>query len=107
MAIPSFYDETYTTVGVQAPLLLHRWAGSNTAFVVDVSTTATYTLEGTLSRMDSDGVAIPVWFELSGLVNLTTDITDVIRNTPLSAIRISISAVDTEVRLQIRQSGEG
>lgn len=107
MAIPVSHDEIYTTDGLKAPLLFHRWAGSNTAVVVDIGSTALYTMEGSINRMGSDVQTLPVWFQLSGLVGLTTDITDVIRHTPLSAIRINITDLGTTLRFQVRQSGEG
>jgi len=107
MPIPVFHDETYTSVGAQTPVLLNRWAGSNYSIAVVVGTTGLYTLEGTLSRLDSDAPDPPVWLELSGLVDLTTSITDAIKSTPLSAIRMDIQAVDTAIRLLVRQGGQG
>lgn len=105
MAIPAFHDVTYTTIGEKDPLLLHRWAGDSYSIAVVTSMGGQYTLEGTLSRLDID--PSPVWFELVGLIDLTTSVTDVIRDTPLEAIRIDIQAIDMTMRLQVRQGGDG
>lgn len=107
MGSPVFYDVTYTTPGEKEPLPLNRWSRSNYSVVVDLITTGEYTVEGTLNRLNRDPEVPAVWFELSGLVGLTTDITEAIKESPLEAIRIDVMAVDSTLRFQVMQGGEG
>ena len=105
MATPVFYDKIYTVTGFTPPLLLNRWGRNNYSIIVDVDATGTYTVEGTISRLNRIVGLSPVCFELAGLVGLTTDITTALKETPLEAIRLNITAVDTTIRLQVMQGG--
>ncbi len=106
MSVPVSADVIYTTTGTKTPIILNRWGDYDTSVVVLLSGTATYTLEATINRLNRSTTIQPiVWFELAGLVDITTDITDSIKNTPLEAIRINITALSDDVRFQILQSG--
>ena len=107
MAAPLFYDETYTSTGFTPPLLLNRWSRSNYSIIVDVGTTSTFTVEGTVSRLNLDDGLTPVWFEFLGLVGITTVITTALKETPLEAVRLNIGVIDSTIRLQVMQGGEG
>lgn len=106
MGVPVSYDVTYAGTGEQTALPLNRWNKANTSLVVDLATTGTYTIEATLSKINQDTGLTPIWFELSGLVGLTADITDTLKNVPLEAIRLNISANGTGIRFQILQGGD-
>ena len=105
MATPVFYDKTYLTTGFTPPLPLNRWGRNNFSIIADVGTTGTYTVEGTVSRLNREDGLTPIWFELAGLVGLTADITTAIKETPLEAVRLNITAIDTTIRLQVMQGG--
>lgn len=104
MGTPVFVDTTYTGTGFQEPIMLNRWAWPSYSVVVALGTTGDYTLEGTINRINEGQT--PLWFELAGLVNVITDITDTIQDTPLEAIRMNIVANDTSIRFQVMQQGD-
>lgn len=105
MGTPLFIDKTYTGTGEQVPVMLNRWTLDDISIVVDISATATYTIEATLSQLNRDDGLTAIWFEVSGLIGLTADVTDKISATPLQAVRVNIAANSGNVRFQVMQSG--
>lgn len=106
MGTPVHVEKTYTGTGEQAPIPLNRWSRPSTSLVVKLNTTGTYTVEATLTQLNRSTAGTPIWFELTDLVALETDITDTLKDTPLEAIRLNIAVNGSSIFFQVLQSGE-
>lgn len=95
--------KNYTTTGAKAAIPLNRWASSELSVEVDVGTTGTYTVEGTLDQVNRAGVT-PVWFTITGMSALTADTAQNIANTPMEAIRINIAVIDSTIDFHVMQN---
>ena len=98
--------KTYAGTGAQIAIPLNRWSRDNYSVVTDLTTTGTYTVQGTLDQVNRLGVT-PVWFDITSLVGLTADSSEKVTDTPLEAIRISIAVNGSGVSFHVMQNGEG
>ena len=104
-------DYATGVTGAQTAIPLNRWSLDDYSVIVDLATTGTYTVEGTVDfinrPLDADFQATPtpVWFNIVGMVGLTADASQVVPATPLEAIRINIAANATGIKFHVMQAG--
>lgn len=96
-------QKEYTTTGDKIAIPLNRHGNSDYSVNVDIGGGGDVTVQGTLSQINRSGVT-PIWFDIDNLVNLTADASEKITNTPLEAIRMSVTSVTDTVTLQVMQS---
>lgn len=106
MAADINVSKDYTATGAQGWIALNTFAPSNTTVKVDIPSgqTATYTVEMTTAELNRGETEDPC--QVTGLIDLTTDIARVIENTPMTFIRLNISALSGgTMNFRVMQAG--
>ena len=96
-------QEEYTSIGIKQAIPLSRHNNPQYSIGVDVGSGATFTVQGTLSKINRAGV-VPIWFDIPALTGILVDTNDKIVNTPLEAVRINITAITDNVIFQVMQN---
>lgn len=103
----------YSGAGNKDAIQLNRWSRDNYSISLDVTGTIDVTVQMTLDYinrpLDADFQAnpTPVWTDITGLTNVTTDTLENIANTPMEAIRLVVNSGAGSVVMHVMQNGEG
>lgn len=81
-----------------------RWVEGNFSIVASFAGTGTINVQGTISKINRGEPA--VWFDITGLTGVATDVAQNIANTPLEALKVEgVTMAGGGAQVQILQTG--
>jgi len=93
---------SYTTTGIKVAIPLNRHGNPQFSISVQITGTATYTLQGSISRINRTDSS-EVWNDIPAMTGLTINAFQKITNSPLEALRLNITAISGTLDFQILQ----
>lgn len=93
---------SYTSTGIKTAIPLNRHGNPQFSISVQITGTATYTLQGSITQINRTGQT-EVWNDIPSMTALTINAFQKIVNSPLEGLRLNITAISGTVDFQILQ----
>lgn len=94
---------SYTTTGIQTAIPLNRHGNPQFSISVQITGTATYTLQGSIAQINRTGSS-DVWNDIPSMTGLAINAFQKITNSPLEGLRLNITAISGTIDFQILQN---